>query len=396
MIDVTPPEEGFVFDGPQGSPDRDFQNSPLLTSHWLGFLDHESGISKYHYAIGTRCFNRDEMMKLEANTTRLFASGETLETSVSYRAEVPHKYFTSVIAYNGAMEPSDPVCSTGLVYDLTPPELQNITIFPASFPNSIVCTAEETNYFLHSDGQIQKLDNVSRCEEICSDEYVIDHQLFPEKKVFVGNSSVPMAIDQVTSQKLCTMFPVFRNKTPVFLPSTEITLEWDIIDLESQILDTFVGLAESRAGISLPNVEKMQSTNNATHFRCSHCGVGHADIFYIVLMARNKAGLDQTVTIGPTIVDLTPPVYNGMMNITHTQKRVILSWDFDSFTDSEDDSFIYKYQWAIGKTDVFINNISLSQNCLLVVPLALLLQICLLTSNYLALPCWLWGLSLHS
>ena len=60
VVDWTPPESGDVVDGNDTSPisheyvDIDYQRKKgVLSAHWSGFQDVESGIDAYHWCIGT-------------------------------------------------------------------------------------------------------------------------------------------------------------------------------------------------------------------------------------------------------------------------------------------------------------------------------------------------------
>ena len=120
LVDDSPPETGHVFDGPMGSPDRDFQSETFIDFHWSGFIDHESGITKYHYAIGPECYTKERLQFLNSNETQSMGAydmDETIQTFMSFNTSDVGGHHISVIAFNGAMEPSDAVCSSGVIVE---------------------------------------------------------------------------------------------------------------------------------------------------------------------------------------------------------------------------------------------------------------------------------------
>ena len=66
-----------------------------------------------------------------------------------------------------------------------------------------------------------------------------------------------------------------------------------------------------------------------------------------MLKASNKAGLSSTQAIGPVIIDVTPPLYEGGITID-VKNTICLSWGAGSFYDDEDEELITEYYWALG------------------------------------------------
>ena len=117
LVDDSPPEPGVVINGPMGSRDQDYQSDDLLQWHWRSFIDHESGISKYHYAVGRECFTAEvlEFLDAAANDTRVLDLGETTQEHTDYTASEDGQYHLTVIAFNNAMDPSTAVCSNRII-----------------------------------------------------------------------------------------------------------------------------------------------------------------------------------------------------------------------------------------------------------------------------------------
>ena len=103
-----------------GSSDIDFQSETFIDFHWSGFIDHESGITKYHYAIGPECYTKGQLQFLDSNETQsmgAYSVNETIQTFTSFQNSAVGRHHISVIAFNGAMEPSDAVCSSGVIVE---------------------------------------------------------------------------------------------------------------------------------------------------------------------------------------------------------------------------------------------------------------------------------------
>ena len=69
---------------------------------------------------------------------------------------------------------------------------------------------------------------------------------------------------------------------------------------------------------------------------------------FIQVKASNKARLDSVVTLGPVIIDFTPPVYTTGLHL-QTGNLFIVTWAVTAFSDTEDTELLTEYQWALGK-----------------------------------------------
>ena len=69
---------------------------------------------------------------------------------------------------------------------------------------------------------------------------------------------------------------------------------------------------------------------------------------FIHIKAINKARLYTVVTLGPVVIDFTPPKYDSGLEL-ETGKMMTLRWPISAFYDDEDTSLIIDYQWALGK-----------------------------------------------
>ena len=75
-------------------------------------------------------------------------------------------------------------------------------------------------------------------------------------------------------------------------------------------------------------------------------------VVYISLRAEDLALHTSTVTLGPILVDLTPPQVNGSLQVWEGQGHVIVTWEEGSFVEEEQGAGPLLLQYAIGKSNI--------------------------------------------
>ena len=80
----------------------------------------------------------------------------TESTTFSYDVTQPGKYYTTVVAYNTALEPSYAVCSDGVVVDNTPPGLSTVRVEKAFMRPGLVTDNQQDVWFIGRAGCRQK------------------------------------------------------------------------------------------------------------------------------------------------------------------------------------------------------------------------------------------------
>ena len=73
-----------------------------------------------------------------------FQAIETYSTQAETDMDVPSDgmYYFTVVAYNSAMAPSDPVCSDGVFVDSSPPEITEVAILDSRIVGGLVKTED--------------------------------------------------------------------------------------------------------------------------------------------------------------------------------------------------------------------------------------------------------------
>ena len=260
-VDDSPPEVGVVIDGPVGSPERDFQSDDLLQWHWRSFIDHESGISKYHYAIGQECFTKDYLQFFNVlelnNNTRVIEYGETTKTHTEYVSQYPDFYRLSVIAFNNAMEPSTAVCSNGITIDKTAPILKHLHLATARTQTSIACTAYNDLWIVTRDAVAQHFPNIPECNHHCKTP--VDISLLFIKVTYNSNGTI-ITPTLEESQHLCRFLPTYHPDQALFMPTDNIDISWESEEPESQVHDFYLGVSSTKQNTLLPDLIGYKST----------------------------------------------------------------------------------------------------------------------------------------
>ncbi|PFX19966.1 Versican core protein [Stylophora pistillata] len=120
IVDVTPPNAGLIHDGSSLLFDIQFQfSTTAVTAIWEPFRDHESGLAKYRWGLGTTPDNVDVLeFKDVGMKTSAIAENLTLTHGV--------RYYITVEATNGAGMTSHG-WSDGFIVDNSPPELTELS-----------------------------------------------------------------------------------------------------------------------------------------------------------------------------------------------------------------------------------------------------------------------------
>ena len=118
-VDVTPPNSGLVRDGSSLFSDIQFQFSTTAAQAiWEPFRDHESGVVKYRWGLGTTPDNVDV---LNFTDVGMMASAMAENLTLTHG----ERYYVTVEATNGAGISSHG-WSDGFTVDISPPELTEV------------------------------------------------------------------------------------------------------------------------------------------------------------------------------------------------------------------------------------------------------------------------------
>ena len=153
----------------------DFQQSKTLFAYWDGFFDKESGVMFYMYGFSDEpipaadfqldsnssiviyihklvfcylinSFNR--ILSLISCNLHLTKVKETYSLHATHTVASEGTYYACVVAFNRALEPSEPVCSDGVTVTTYVPSVSEVDISSAHVREGLVTDAGRTNYWV--------------------------------------------------------------------------------------------------------------------------------------------------------------------------------------------------------------------------------------------------------
>ncbi|XP_078658232.1 uncharacterized protein LOC144903715, partial [Branchiostoma floridae x Branchiostoma belcheri] len=323
-VDESPPTSGQVQDALQGQRDLDFQQDLQLHAWWDGFFDRESGVQFYQYGFANRCLGEDEFSIPQSehihNTTGKFGS---------WTAPVAGTYFCTVVAYNPALSPSQPACSDGITVDASPPSVQHVKLTGFHARPGLVSDDGGNVWIVNKNGEREV---VTEPPQSCrnASRHVEDIELWPVAE--------PPYKRNTTSQNCTELGPL---PDMGYLPmENHLHVHWEGWDDESGIADYEVGLSSTKTAIDSPDIHPYTSTKSHPELRLYHPNLAQGAVFYIIIRATNRALLSTSKVYGPVTVDITPPVIEPPINMTHTTDNtedfLVAVWPAGSVYDTED------------------------------------------------------------
>ncbi|XP_046569939.1 uncharacterized protein LOC124278266 [Haliotis rubra] len=334
LVDNSPPEAGTVKEGTVDGPDVDYTSEDTVLVNWAGFIDHESGINHYLVSLAPKCLTLDEMK----NNTDTLEVTEGIHTAQFKIGKEMNKYYATVVAFNAALSPSTPSCSDGIIRDISPPSVYNVTLSSAQTSQEHVVCLDENIWLVTRNLTLRQLEETSECRQRCkSRSSSAMAQVLPKSLIILNDTEI--------DDNVCRTLP-FLNDFLIFLPSDKIDLHWNCAENESQIRDFSVGFGSDKTTVHDPDILDYASSKGHLSFKLNHVGFAGKNIFYIFLKAVNKAGLSSVTVFGPVMIDNTPPVITKKVSPTLSGNFVMINWDNDTFSDQEqqDSTFTVLYR----------------------------------------------------
>ena len=82
---------------------------------------------------------------------------ETYNTYGSHTASGDETYYFTVVAYNRALDPSDPVCSDGVTIDSSVPGVKEVVVKDSLITGGLVTDANQTNYYILGSDRVRRM-----------------------------------------------------------------------------------------------------------------------------------------------------------------------------------------------------------------------------------------------
>ncbi|KAI8487523.1 hypothetical protein Bbelb_347570 [Branchiostoma belcheri] len=351
-VDRSPPLPGHVHESLPGQTDTDYQQDLIIQASWEGFYDRESGVMFYLVSIAETCTSFDNMTSAGNNS---FGTNTT-STHVTWEAPHPGTYYSTVVAFNRALEPSEPVCSDGVTVDSTPPLLREVVVDSAHFKPGLLRDGEVNVWMVGRDGYRQPAPacgNASR--------EVNDIELWPLLRL--PNGTVHPGY---TNDSTCQLYGELSVKAYVSRENM-FSAHWYGDDQESGIYDYEVGLSSTESP-DLPDILPLTSTNSRPHFSTYHPNLGEGRQFYLVIRAINRAQMGTTKVLGPYIVDSTPPTFSGQIDVTLEQQNgqhlLVGRWEDGAFFETDGDDALLVFEFAVATdADLTVCNVTFPPSC---------------------------------
>lgn len=113
-----------------------------------------------------------------------------------------------------------------------------------------------------------------------------------------------------------------------------------------------VGLREFYVGVgnsSDASTQRESSSTGHTHYSITSPELlQHGAEFYITVRAEDLALHSTSITLGPILVHIYPPLVNGSLQVSEVQGHVIVTWNESTFMEEEGAGPL-SLQYAIGK-----------------------------------------------
>ena len=338
LVDDSPPEGGVVLEGPSGFQDIDYTSDDEITVHWHDFVDHESGIKIYKVALSGKCLSDLEQW-IPGFKNDTFVQ-EIVQTSTKLRfPNREGRYFVSVIAYNHALSPSKVVCSDGVIFDKSLPNISNISLKHSKIKESVACL--DGKAWLIKENLVKVAMDVSACLSKCknkSDDIIA--KFIPESKAYSNGLNI--------SEFICQNMPLYNGHV-IYVPNDVLDVRWDISEDRSQITGTYVGFGNDPRSIEGPDIQGYVEVHHPTRYIQHHPGLIGENIFYIFIRVVNRAGLESKVWLGPILADETPPVCLTTIQPVVKGKNVVLKWMTKEVFDTEQADEIGIVMFRFGK-----------------------------------------------
>lgn len=296
IVDVTPPDAtaAAVHEGPggEGAPDADFVQDSSIPIRFEGFVDHESGIRAFYWSAGPVCARDRALEAIEAgNFTR------ANDSSAVFHAPRPGRYIITAIAYNGAWEPSVPVCSDGVVYDPTPATLEELRIDDLGAEPGLIRLGDAEVLVVYANLTSARVvgpgaDCVQQAHPLRS----VPAALFPPAYT---NASVP-------ASDACAAYAPFREQF-ILSVANVVNVSWRPTHDPSTI-HTYALALSSSPDADQGDLMPFKSTNKQPGALLVGEGAEDGSVFFLLLRVIKKNKQVAIFRVGPVVVDSAAPL----------------------------------------------------------------------------------------
>ncbi|XP_021364683.1 uncharacterized protein LOC110457654 [Mizuhopecten yessoensis] len=239
------------------------------------------------------------------------------------------------------MERSAPVCSDSITIVTAEPNVTEVLVKGAKVKGGVVQDTSDHVWILNSNRTRNHVTNPSldcRLMATLSD----DVSLYPINRYVNG--------DVVTSSNAeCVVSSAVPNTSVIVLErSNNLEVSWRIMSNTSIVFGYEIGLSTIQYSPA-PDLYSFTSTKQHTHDRIRHPDLVEGSIFYVLIKTTSKANVHVIQSIGPLIIDTTPPNVAGPINVEYNAGYLVTWWSDEAVIDTEE-PYNLKYQYAIGQS----------------------------------------------
>ena len=391
VVDRTPPSAGRV--SADFSLAENYDGNPNMTDgasfpvRWIGFIDKESGIRSYNWAIGLR---RDETSTL---ADELFTNIQFMGSTNGYviKNQTIHKntvYYVCIRVTNGAGL-STTNCSEGVQVKLG--KLTSGAVFDGPFNHDIDFQLDDKALWLYWTGfkdPVYGIKKYSWCYGLFTSLYndifnctsllwAVDPPLKNSAHKFHNISllhgkrynakveavnqreeSVSAISDGVTVDRTAPDAGIFelagsQNTMIVYLAGVSAPIvSWSMYENESTIQEFQVGIGTFPNSDDLFPFVKLDRVTNSLDLGEINFNLSHGLTFYITVLGVNVLGLETRIISPQIVVDWQPPRPgivrdgNGTDEIDFQSDVGRISATWNEFLDAESD--IAEYLYCVG------------------------------------------------
>lgn len=320
IVDLTPPEEDHaaIMEGSEGLQDVDYQSDAVVTVRMRGFVDRESGIRAYFWAVGSSC--EDEGVRPDLSDAVVLARYNRSTTdTIEYTALESGRYVFRGFVVNNAWEPSDVLCSDGVVVDTEAPQFAHVRIDNLAVTPGLVRTAEGAVWLVRGNATRVPVadadkDCVARATLMTSSDAVM---LVPSAvalgPAFDGtdNAAADNArVPAVTAAEVCAYAPF----VPTYFLGTEesLNVSWALAKTPAGNLHSVgVALASAPADGADPQGDILAfrtTTHQQNHMVILHDGLENGLELYVYLRVTKRSKQSTLLVLGPILLDAYPPM----------------------------------------------------------------------------------------
>ena len=150
---------------------------------------------------------------------------------------------------------------------------------------------------------------------------------------------------------MCMRLPNYTDSWYIYIPSSKLDISWVSQDNETQIRSEEIGFASDPSMALSPDIEAYKLVNGHSRYHKNHVGIDAGRPVYISIRVTNKANKACIISIGPVVIDETPPDYiDGLQVLVNkVDDKIYCFWRNDTFVDTEQKKVVDFVIFRIGK-----------------------------------------------